>query len=171
MRALTITAILAIAALLGLVPAYAVDAPQPTKRPLATTTTTTTTTLAPAPSWGNLERSEGKSCVGLAPVAYAAGWPPEEIPMLLAVAWHESRCLDVRGDKGISWTPYQIHTKSWCRPTKYYPDGYLQSLRIVRTCEDLADPLTAARAALAIWQYGGWKQWTTWKAASTTLGH
>jgi hypothetical protein len=104
-------------------------------------------------------------------LARQVGWPEAELPMVGAVTYFESRCqIDVRGDKSRSWTAFQIHTPSWCRPNRYYPNGYLQSLRIVQTCEDLLDPPTATRAALAIWQYGGWKQWTTWQKASTTLG-
>jgi hypothetical protein len=173
MKALTATLILGALALLGLIPANAAEAPQalpqPSRRPVATSTTTTTT-LPPKPSRRVLETPDGQSCPGWMELARQVGWPEEELPMLGAVTFFESRCqIDVRGDKGQSWTAYQLHTKSWCRPNRYYPDGYLQSLRIVTTCEDLLDPKTATRAALAIWQYGGWKQWTTWQKASTTL--
>jgi hypothetical protein len=103
-------------------------------------------------------------------VARDVGWPDAELPMVGAVTYFESRCLNsVRGDKGVSWTAFQIHTKSWCRPNRYWLDGYLQAMQIVNTCKDLLDPETAARAALAIWQYGGWAQWTTAEKASTTL--
>ena len=174
MRYLTAAAILSIAALLGLMPAMAAEAPkaspEPLRRPVASTSTTTTT-QPPKPSRSDLERSEGQSCPGWIQVARQVGWPEAELPMVGAVTFAESRCLvDVRGDKGRSWTAFQIHTPSWCLPTRYYPDGYLQSLQIVQTCEDLHNPETAARAALAIWQYGGWKQWTTWQKASTTIG-
>lgn len=171
MRTLTATLALTLAAILGIIPAMAAEAPQqPSKRPVASTSTSTTT-LPPTPPKRPLNVAEGQSCPGWIDVAREVGWPEAELPMVGAITYFESRCrMDVRGDKGRSWTAFQIHTTSWCRPTKYYPNGYLQSLQIVKTCEDLLDPPTAARAALAIWQYGGWKQWTTWQKASTTLG-
>ena len=175
MKTLTAAMILGALAILGLVPARAVEAPQtlpePSRRPVATSTTSTTT-VPPKPSREALERPEGQSCPGWIEMARQVGWPEEELPMVGAVTYFESRCrMDVQGDRALSWTSWQIHTKSWCRPNRYYPNGYLQSLRIVRTCDDLLDPETAARAALAIWQYGGWSQWTTAEKASTTLGH
>ena len=171
MRTLTATLTLTLIAILGLVPAMAADAPQqPSTRPVASTSTTTTT-LPPTPPRRPLNVADGQSCPGWIQVARQVGWPEAELPMVGAVTYFESRCLlDVRGDRSVSWTAFQIHTKSWCHPNRYYPNGYLQSLRIVTTCDDLLDPAVAARAALAIWQYGGWKQWTTWQKASTTLG-
>jgi len=171
MRTLTATLTLTLIAILGLVPAMAAEAPQqPSKRPVASTSTTTTT-LPPTPPRRPLNVADGQSCPGWIDVAREVGWPEAELPMVGAITYFESRCrMDVRGDKGVSWTAFQIHTKSWCRPNKYYPTGYLQHIGILNTCQDLLDPPTAARAALAIWQYGGWQQWTTWKMASTTLG-
>ena len=174
MRYLTAALTLATAALLGLMPAMAAEAPQgspePSRRPVASTSTT----VAPQPSTptrSELERSDGQSCPGWMELARQVGWPEEELPMVGAVTYFESRCLlDVRGDRGLSWTSWQIHTKSWCLPNRYWPNGYLQAMRIVNTCEDLLDPTVATRAALVIWQYGGWKQWTTWQKASTTIG-
>lgn len=170
MKTLTIALMLAFGALLGLVPANAAEAPQsppePLRRPVASTTTSTTT----KPSKRPLEVADGQSCPGWIDVAREVGWPEAELPMVGAVTYFESRCRnDVRGDKGKSWTAFQIHTSSWCRPTKYYPDGYLQTLGLVSDCANLLDPATAARAALAIWEYGGWAPWTTSKMASTSL--
>jgi hypothetical protein len=174
MRTLTAALILSAIAFLGLVPANAVEAPHTIQEPLRRPVATTSTTEAPRPTTppiSVLEASDGQSCPGWMELARQVGWPESELPMVGAVTYFESRCrMDVRGDHGHSWTAYQLHTKSWCRPNRYYPDGYLQSLRIVNTCEDLLDPTTATRAALAIWQYGGWKQWTTWQKASTTIG-
>lgn len=172
MRAITAAAILAIVALLGLIPAQAATAPQnapEAPRSVQTVQPAPTTTSAPEPLRTPLNASDGKSCPGWIEVAREVGWPESELPMVGAVTWQESRCLDVIGDHGKSWTSWQIHTPSWCRPNRYYPTGYLQHIGILTTCDDLWNPQTAARAALAIWQYGGWTQWTTWKQASTTL--
>lgn len=171
MRTLTAALILGFVGILGLVPAMAAEAPQnapqPSTRPVASSTTTQPST----PLRRALNVAEGQSCPGWIDLAREVGWPEEELAMVGAVTYFESRCQnDVRGDHGKSWTAFQLHTKSWCRPNKYYPTGYLQHIGILNTCQDLLDPPTAARAALAIWQYGGWQQWTTWKMASTTLG-
>lgn len=174
MRTLTAAIILSITAFLGLMPAQAVEAPQTATQPSVSVQTAPSTTTAPQPTTppiSVLEASDGQSCPGWAELARQVGWPEEELAMVAAVTYQESRCQQaVRGDNGISWTAFQIHTKSWCRPNKYWPDGYLQAQGILNTCRDLLDPATATRAALAIWQYGGWKQWTTWQKASTTIG-
>ena len=171
MRTLTAALILGFAGILGIIPAMAAEAPQqPSRRPVASTSTTTTTPPTTAPRTP-LNASDGQSCPGWIEVAREVGWPEAELPMVGAITYFESRCRsDVKGDHKKSWTAFQIHTTSWCRPTRYYPNGYLQSLQIVKTCEDLLDPHTAARAALAIWQYGGWTPWTTRHLASTSLG-
>lgn len=173
MRAITAAAILAITAFLGLMPAMAVEAPQTAPEPsrsVQMAPSVTEPTKPAAPPRRALEVADGQSCPGWMDVARDVGWPEAELPMVGAVTYFESRCLNsMRGDNQKSWTAFQIHTNSWCRPNRYYPDGYLQAMRIVTTCKDLLNPDTAARAALAIWQYGGWKQWTTWQKASTTL--
>ena len=171
MRTLTAALILGFAGILGIIPAMAAEAPQqPSRRPVASTSTTTTTPPTTAPRTP-LNVADGQSCPGWIEVAREVGWPEVELPMVGAITYFESRCRsDVRGDNGKSWTAFQIHTKSWCRPTRYYPNGYLQHLGIVSTCANLHDPHTAARAALAIWQYGGWTPWTTRHLASTSLG-
>ena len=117
MRYLTAALTLATAALLGLMPAMAAEAPQgspePSRRPVASTSTT----VAPQPSTptrSELERSDGQSCPGWMELARQVGWPEEELPMVGAVTYFESRCqIDVRGDKSRSWTAFQIHTPSW----------------------------------------------------------
>jgi hypothetical protein len=173
MKTLTIALAIAFGALLGLVPAIAADAPE-TSPEASTSVPVATTTLAPAqpaqPLLRDLETPDGQSCPGWMDLAREVGWPETELPMVGAVTYFESRCrMDVRGDNGVSWTAFQIHTKSWCLPSKYYPNGYLQTIGLVSTCDNLLDPPTAARAALAIWEYGTWTQWTTHKLASNTL--
>jgi hypothetical protein len=173
MKTLTIALMLAFGALLGLVPVNAADAPQPSPEASRSVLVASTTVAPPEPVKAvlrDLETPDGESCPGWMDVAREVGWPEAELPMVGAVTYFEARCrMDVRGDQGKSWTAFQVHTSSWCRPTRYYPDGYLQSLGIVSTCDNLLDPATAARAALAIWQYGGWAPWTTSKMASTSL--
>lgn len=170
MKTLTIALMLAFGGLLGLVPAIAADAPQTAPEPLRRLVASTTPSTTTEPPKRPLGVADGQSCPGWIDVAREVGWPEAELPMVGAITYFESRCQnDVRGDNGISWTAFQIHTKTWCLPSKYYPDGYMQTLGLVSTCDDLLDPATAARAALAIWQYGGWAPWTTSEKASTSL--
>ena len=174
MRAITIGAILAIAAIVGLIPAHAAEAPQKRAPTTPTTLNQPSETLPTRlePSLAHRQRAAGESCPGWLDIAYQVGWPQEELPMVAAVIYFESRCIaDIKGDKGKSYSLMQIHTTSWCKPNRYWPDGYLQAMQIVKTCDDLMDPATNLRAGLEVWRVGGWKQWTTHQLASNTLGH
>ena len=179
MKALTIGAILAFAAILGLLPANAAEAPQEAsgsvQAPITPTTLNQPSETLPArlePSLAHRQRAAGESCPGWLDIAYQVGWPQEELPMVAAVIYFESRCIaDIKGDKDKSFSLMQIHTTSWCRPNRYWPDGYLQAQGIISHCDELMDPTTNLRAGLEIWRVGGWKQWSTMKLASTTLGH
>ena len=61
----------------------------------------------------------------------------------------------------------QINDRSWCLPTRWYPDGYLQTLGILTKvgCGELFDPATNLKAAKAIHDYSqetngnGFKPW------------
>lgn len=132
-----------------------------------TTTTTTTTTIAPdddakCPQWWN--------------VAISAGWEQDDLRDLDEVLWRESRCdptqvnasdpNTVDGVKGsVGLTQVNVF---WVQGTKYYPNGYLQTVSIVSGVRDLFDPFLNLRAAKAIFDYGkarggcGWQAWA-WK--------
>ena len=133
-------------------------APAPTVRPIATTTTTTippvVTTLPPA------KHPEGAEWLGL---AVSVGWREVNLPMLERVLWKESRCLtDVHNPydpNGGSHGLAQVNG-FWCQDSRYYPQGYLQSLGILSRCDDLYEPEINLKAALAIYEYArGWSQW------------
>ena len=170
MKTLTIALVLAFGALLGLVPAIAADAPE-TSPQASTSVPVATTTLAPAqPLLRDLETPDGESCPGWMDLAREVGWPEEQLPMVSAVIYFESRCqADIKGDNDKSYSLMQIHTSSWCKPNRYWPVGYLQAKQLVKTCDDLMDPATNLRAGLEIWQVGTWTQWTTHELASNTL--
>jgi hypothetical protein len=174
MKAITAAAIVAITAILGLIPANAIDAPQePPSRPQGAETILTQQPTPPVAidPYKGLETVQGRSCPGWGRLAGQVGWPKSELRMVSAVAYFESRCRrDALGDQGRSISAMQIHSTSWCRPTRYYPNGYLQTVGIINSCDDLWDPATNLRAALEIWRVGGWRQWTTWQKASNTLG-
>jgi hypothetical protein len=56
----------------------------------------------------------------------------------------------------------QIHQDSWCRPNKYWPAGYLQTMAVLDDCRQLFDPFVNLYAGLMVWREGGWTQWTTY---------
>lgn len=144
--------------------------PTPTPTPVTTLRTlpdtpqtTTTTLLAPqdalCPQWWAL--------------AVDAGWVIEQLDILDFVMWRESRCdptqhnttLNRDGSSDIGLT--QINDRSWCLPTRWYPEGYLQTVGVLTTvgCEQLFDPHFNLLAAKAIYDYAhtthgnGWQPW------------
>ncbi len=112
-------------------------------------TTTTTTVLA------------GAECGQWWGLALQLGWQPEHMETLDYIMWRESRCdpnqhnttLNADGSSDIGLT--QINDRSWCMPTRWYPNGYLQSVGVLSTvgCEQLFDPATNLKAAKAIYEY------------------
>jgi len=94
-------------------------------------------------------------------LAFEAGWQPEEMEKLDYIMWRESRCdptqhnttLNADGSTDIGLT--QINDRSWCLSTRWYPNGYLQTIGTLTSvgCEELFDPLTNLRAAKAIYDY------------------
>lgn len=123
----------------------------------------------PLPSPQTSEPAPDGYCPTLIALARSEGFTPEETALLARIGWHESRCIeDILGDldRGVSWGILQIHGPTWCEPSRYWPDGYLQAALIVETCSDLLDPAIAVKAARAIVNEGGFRQWSTYEAAS-----
>ena len=130
-------------------------APTPQVVPASIPATTTTTTTRPALV---------TTCAQVATLALAEGLPPSELETALKVAVRESRCtsdaFNADDPMGGSYGIYQING-FWCRPSTYWPSGWLQAKGIVTTCDDLFDPTTNTRAMVAIWRNSGWLPWTT----------
>ena len=113
--------------------------------------TTTTTSTVPA----------GTECGQWWGLALQLGWQPEHMDTLDYIMWRESRCdpiqhnttLNKDGSSDIGLT--QINDRSWCLPTRWYPNGYLQTIGILSKvgCEQLFDPATNLKAAKAIHDY------------------
>ena len=142
----------------------------PTPTPVTTLITLpiapeTTTTLPPPPADAH--------CPQWWALAREAGWTDDLLPTLDYVMWRESRCLttahnttlnrDGSADIGLT----QINDRSWCLPTRWYPNGYLQTIGILPTvgCEQLFDPYLNLLSAKAIHDYAqrtngnGWQPW------------
>ena len=143
----------------------------PTPTPVTTLITLpiapeTTTTTMPVPS--------DALCPQWWPLAIEAGWTLDLLPTLDYVMWRESRCLpdqhnttlnkDGSSDMGLT----QVNDRSWCLGTRWYPNGYLQTIGVLNYvgCNELFDPYTNLKAAKAIYDYSlrendaGWQPWS-----------
>jgi hypothetical protein len=96
----------------------------------------------------------------------SVGFTRQELPTLDAIIYRESRCLShvinktLNKDKSHDYGLTQINGRSWCEPTRYYPKGYLQTLGILKECDDLLNPVTNLEAAFALYVYAkGFSAW------------
>jgi hypothetical protein len=119
--------------------------------PLPTTTVVTTPITQP------------DACQTVFDMARHVGWPEHELSMVVSVAYRESRCmtrLTPKTQTAVSIGVMQINY-FWCKPSKYYANGYLQAYGLIRTCDDLFDLEDNLRSALAIYRYSnGWRAWS-----------
>jgi hypothetical protein len=102
-------------------------------------------------------------CAEYLALATTLGWPQEHLEMLEVVMWRESRCqphqLNASDPNGGSIGLTQVN-RFWCLPSRYYPNGYLQTYGVLSTCEQLYEPAFNLVAALALFDYSdGWAQW------------
>lgn len=112
----------------------------------------------------------GSNCPDYYELAIESGWDENEWEKLDYIIWRESRCQPEVHNKqdpaGGSRGLIQING-FWCRPSRYYPEGYLQSQDALNECSDLFDPQTNLEAGLVIYNYGvenhgcGWGPWST----------
>ena len=115
---------------------------------------TTTSTTAPAQTL----------CGQVFNMAKFVGWPINELTTVVAVSVRESRCqsdaFNAKDPNGGSAGVMQINY-FWCKPSQYWPRGYLQAHGILNDCAELFDLETNLRAALAIYRYSeGWRAWS-----------
>lgn len=116
--------------------------------------------------------AEGKKrdlCAGWIDLARFVGWREGQMETLKRVIFRESRCFpnahNPNDPAGGSHGLMQING-FWCRPNRYWPEGYLQAFGIVETCDDLYEPAKNLRAGLLIYRYAdrsygnGWGPWS-----------
>ena len=120
--------------------------------PLPTTTVQTTPITQP------------DACGAVFDMAKHVGFPEHELATVVAVAYRESRCqpdaFNANDPNGGSNGVMQIN-QFWCKPSRYWPNGYLQAYVLIRTCDDLFDLEHNMRSALAIYRYSeGWRAWS-----------
>lgn len=90
------------------------------------------------------------------------------MPTLDRVIYRESRCDPTQHNKadpnGGSRGLTQVNG-FWCKPSRYYPLGYLQTFGVLDTCDDLYKPRVALRATMVLIEYSrsaglcAWHQW------------
>lgn len=100
--------------------------------------------------------------------ALAASGRKAQIRQVDYVMWRESRCRQVafnpHDPMGGSYGLFQINA-FWCKPNRYSKRGWLQEQGILKTCEELFDPIVNANAFMAIFDYShdrngnGWIPW------------
>jgi hypothetical protein len=101
-------------------------------------------------------------------LARVVGFTDEQMPTLDRILFRESRCdetqLNSSDPNGGSVGLTQVN-RFWCLPSRYYPDGYLQTMGVLTKCDDLYTPAINLRAALALVAYSrsvdlsDWHQW------------
>jgi len=122
--------------------------------------------LAVTPAGTEWRRSQ--HCPEYANAVAFVGFPSHERGTTLRVMHKESRCIytvfNAKDPNGGSIGLMQINM-FWCKPSRYFKDGWLQTQGIVDDCKDLYNPLTNLKAAKAIWDYSvehngnGWEPW------------
>ena len=92
-------------------------------------------------------------------LAVEAGWTVKQLPTLDYIMYRESRCRTVahnttlNKDGSQDYGLTQINDWSWCKPTKWQPKGWLQSVKVLQSCNDLFNPYINLRAAKALYDY------------------
>lgn len=129
-------------------------------KPLPSTipaTTTTTTTTIPA----GLVRAE-TPCQQWLPLMLELGWPAETktLERALKIMYRESRCLPT-ADSGPDHGLFQIN-RFWSSQGSN-PPNWLKANGIAENHEQLFDPVTNIRAALALYVYSTYKNGDGWQ--------
>lgn len=104
------------------------------------------------------------ACQTVFDMAKHVGWPEHELATVVAIAYRESRCqpsaFNAKDPNGGSAGVMQINY-FWCKPSRYFANGYLQAYGLIRTCDDLFDLEDNLRSALNIYRYSnGWRAWS-----------
>lgn len=105
----------------------------------------------------------GPGCREWAETALRAGFVLDDLWIALQVMEMESMCLpNAIGDNGQSYGLMQINS-FWCKPSTYWPRGYLQTWGLLNECQELMDPALNLHVAWHIATKHGWENWTTYR--------
>ena len=103
-------------------------------------------------------------------LARSIGWYGKSLHTLDVIMYRESRCFEkahnktLNSDKSTDLGLLQINDRTWCIPSRYYPKGYLQTVRILKECKDLFRPEVNLLAAKALYDYSKEKGGTGFEA-------
>lgn len=107
-------------------------------------------------------------CPAWAQLMIDTGWKEQDLITLDTIIYRESRCFTLthyaKDPNGGSYGLTQINAY-WCKPSRYYPNGYLQSFGALKRCEQLLEPRINLLSARLIWLYSfreygnGWLPW------------
>ncbi|NDE71101.1 MAG: hypothetical protein EB050_08175, partial [Actinobacteria bacterium] len=82
-------------------------------------------------------------CPQWAQIAIDTGWQEEDLAMLDHIIHRESRCYSAvhysQDPNGGSYGLMQVNAY-WCKPSDWYPNGYLQAFGVLDNCEQLFEP-------------------------------
>lgn len=110
---------------------------------------TTTTTIA----------KPIKNCDQVKQLMIETGFESSDIPTALRIIYRESRCDEsalnttLNRDKSWDYGLAQINDRTWCKGSRFDGTGYLQSKRIINSCDDLRDPRINLVAMLELMRY------------------
>ena len=142
--------------------------------PTSTSTTTSTSTSTTSTTTSTTEPMIGlvgpdSPCQEWLPLMLEEGWPRDKptLETALHIMWRESRCTPT-ADSGPDHGLFQIN-RFWISDQSN-PPYWLAAQGIAQTHDDLFDPRTNVRAALAIYKYSCdrngadrcFAPWTTW---------
>lgn len=109
-------------------------------------------------------------CPQWAQIAIDTGWQEKDLAMLDHIIHRESRCYSAvhysQDPNGGSYGLMQVNAY-WCKPSDWYPSGYLQAFGVLDNCEQLFEPRINLLSARLIWLYSlrehndGWLPWQT----------
>ena len=153
-------------------PTVAIQPVPPTVTTTSTSTTTSTTTTVPATTTtAYVPALVGPDtvCSEWAPMMLEEGWPADReiLETALGIMYRESRCQP-DADSGPDHGLFQIN-RFWSSD-RSNPPNWLAAQGIAQTHDELFDPRTNIRAALAIYNYSCnrngadrcFAPWTTW---------
>jgi hypothetical protein len=148
-------------------PVNAMNAPAPEATVIANANTSTSTSTSTT-STTVIVASFDARCPQWWATARAVGFDDTLMSTLDRVMFRESRCdptqLNADDPNGGSVGLVQIN-QFWCIPSTYYPSGYLQTMGVLTSCDQLFDPTINLRAALELVAYSrsvglcAWQQW------------
>lgn len=159
-----ITAIIATISMLGI---KAIPEPQVEKQAIILPSTATifdpreslpmptTTTSEPIRKFSDSEIR----CPEWHDLARSVGIKKRDLPTAMRIVYRESRCFPwvknttLNRDGSIDYGLAQINDRTWCLPSRYYKQGYLQSKGIIERCEDLLKPEINLRAMVELMAY------------------